>query len=62
MAHRIKLVSLLAALVALALMAFLLTRDGSGCRAPDDGDDDMEPACKPGDKECHGAAPEPSPG
>ena len=41
----------------LLLAVFLLTRDGSGCRTPDDGDDDMEPACKPGDKECLGAAP-----
>ena len=48
----------LAALAALVLAWLVVSREG-GCDRdpPPDDDDGMEPACKPGDKECYGAAP-----
>ncbi len=50
------LVVVVVALGALPVAAILIARDGGCDRAPPDDDDgDLEPACKPGDKECYGA-------
>lgn len=46
----------IAVLAALALAWLLLAREGGCDRTPPD-DDEPVPACRPGDKECYGAAP-----
>lgn len=51
------LLSWLAAALLLALAALLAARDGSGCRPAPDDDEPVPADCKPGDKDCYGAAP-----
>lgn len=55
-ARFLALLATVAVLATLALAAIIVARDGGCDRTPPD-DDDMEPACEPGDKECYGAQP-----
>lgn len=52
------LAALLALLAALVLAWVVFLREGGGCREVPD--EDPEPACKPGDKECHAGQPAPT--
>lgn len=47
----------LAALAALVLAWFVLSREGGCDRTPPDDDEPVPADCKPGQKECYGAEP-----